>query len=148
MLRDARLRFDCNSRVHRLDGCERRHRTVDHGVTDGPFVLQDLDASLLLVSSLLDVSLRNHGLRGSQSCTMIWLNLMNFCLISTFLEVTISGTPEFAGQFHVPDVLTCSLVKVLKVRRNLLWQDFSGCCVDVHDREVRRGGWPDRDRRR
>ena len=81
VLRDARLRFSCDSRVHRLDGGERRHRTVDHWVTDRPFVLQDIDASLQLASSVLDVSLRDHGVRGPHSCTMVWLNLMIWFLI-------------------------------------------------------------------
>ena len=107
--------------VQRLDGGERRQRVADHGVTDKSTILQILDASLQLASSLLDISLCDHGPKGPHSCTSVWLNLMNWILSSTFLKVTISGAPELAGHFHVPYVPRCSLEEVLQLSRDLLW---------------------------
>ena len=119
MLGDSRLRFCCDSRVLRLDGGERRFRIVDHRVTNRPFVLQDLDASLLLASSLLEVCLRDHRLRGPHLCTMVWLHLMNWFLVWTFLK-SRSRARQNSQAIYVPDVLKCSLVEVLKMRPNLL----------------------------
>ena len=96
MLRDAQFRIGRESRVQHLDGGERRQRAVGRGVTGRSITLQVLDASLQLTTSLLNMSLCVDGLRGPHSCTMIWMSLMNWILVTSFLLVTIPCTPKLA----------------------------------------------------
>ena len=75
-LRDARFRIARESRVSRLNRGERQQRAVGRGVTGKTIILQVLDASLQLTSSLLNISFCIDGFWCPHSCAMVWMNLI------------------------------------------------------------------------
>ena len=77
-------------------------------------------AGFKLTKSFLDINHCIDGFRGPHSCTMIWMNLVDWVLIASFLKVAISRTLKLTGRFPVPDVLPCSPVEVLQVSWSLL----------------------------